>query len=237
MAMSVADKEFWDKRALTFPLDFERESIGILREMLKGYGGKTVVDLGCGPGTHSIALSSIFREVASVDYSTSMLDRLEVECEMRSIKNIGIFREDCMGFDPKCRYDVAFSCLCPVLYSLDGARKMESLSKDLCIFIGPSRTERIPEMRVLSDLGLDPIKKKFDTLDIYEELIKDRKVSSLCFEESLSVKRDKESVISGCNELMGNDIGVEMMIRDHVMGLDEELVMNKRDLMLISWEP
>ncbi|MGC9350464.1 MAG: class I SAM-dependent methyltransferase [Sulfurovum sp.] len=86
---SVAD---WDAKSKNY-LESARESdyINTLMERIDLTDAKTLLDIGCGPGTLSLPLANKLERVFALDYSSGMLKTLEEECQSEGVKNITTF--------------------------------------------------------------------------------------------------------------------------------------------------
>jgi 2-polyprenyl-3-methyl-5-hydroxy-6-metoxy-1,4-benzoquinol methylase len=79
----------WDKKAKSFNENIKDSSY--TKEFLYKINivdAKTLLDVGCGPGTISLELAPKFKHIYAMDYSRGMLECLENNCDMRNINNI-----------------------------------------------------------------------------------------------------------------------------------------------------
>lgn len=83
------NSEDWDKKAKGMNANVH-ESIYTKKftQLIDTKGCKTLLDVGCGPGTISIAMAPKLEQVFALDYSTGMLDCLEENCKTKGICNI-----------------------------------------------------------------------------------------------------------------------------------------------------
>ena len=159
----------------------------------------TVVDLGCGPGNQTIPFAGMFRKVYAVDSSHNMLDRLKHECERRMIRNVEIVEDDCLTVELPAKCQVAFSCMCPGMYSVEGLQTLERLSDDFCMFIGHLYEEQSPERTAFRDLGI-PFDSEFDTMGILDRFRGNRDIRVKKFRDF--PRRDPNDVVNRCCRLV-----------------------------------
>ena len=80
-------KEFWDRKARTFPRFAEGEDTyeaGILNKVRShgvDFNGSTVLDVGCGSGMYTIRLAREAARVTALDISDEMLNILRKDAE------------------------------------------------------------------------------------------------------------------------------------------------------------
>ena len=167
----------WDDRAETYPLDL-RESLSrafeIVRKETSEFG--TAADIGCGPGNFTYPLSTLFGKVYASDLSPNMLARVRRVCGERGITNVDTVESDAQELTLPGRIDLAFSSLCSGIWGLDGLKKLDSLSDDLCIYITHDPDESTIDMTFYDDLGLKPFTHE-KTLDYIDEFGKDHDIT------------------------------------------------------------
>lgn len=153
----------------------------------EGYlnGNRTLLDIGCGPGTYSFRFSEYVKAITAIDKSPRMIERILRESESRGIGNLQAGCADWNFYIPDEKYDVAFSSLCPPVNSSESILRMEKCSRDLCVYISsmPGNRDsiyfeiwnrlgrnytfegydtRYPR-RFLETLGRSPVLKVFET--------------------------------------------------------------------------
>jgi tRNA/tmRNA/rRNA uracil-C5-methylase (TrmA/RlmC/RlmD family) len=81
------DREFWEKRALSFTgyAELTRYAEGFLK-LMEIQPDWTVFDMACGGGTFAIPLAPKVREITAVDFSRNMLSMLERRCKEKKVK-------------------------------------------------------------------------------------------------------------------------------------------------------
>ena len=225
----------WDERALSYPMNFDRQSVSVavdLASRLEERG--SIIDIGCGPGTHSIPFSRIFDDVFAVDSSPAMLERLSTWSMDNGLTNIHAIQSDCSSLGSDMKYDLVFTCLCPGMYSLGSALMMERISSGYCMFIGPLYDEFSPERRILSSSGVEYV-PVFDTRAILAGLSEmGREVESLSFSERHNYP-DKGNLISRCLRLSSGCDDDRSRIERYVDSLDQ--IPEERALMCLLWRP
>lgn len=79
----------WDKKAPSFA-ERNRESpyVALFLARMVNCSDKTVLDIGCGPGTLSLPLAKMAQSVTSIDYSKKMLELLREQADRNSLANI-----------------------------------------------------------------------------------------------------------------------------------------------------
>ena len=163
----------WDKAADNYPLDFGRNSLKRALDIAINETAElgTAAELGCGPGNFTIPLSGVFRKVYASDMSANMLARLEEACAGRGIGNVEPILSDALELELPERCDLAFSSMCPGVSGIAGLEKLDSLSKDLCIYI---TFDRVPDMDagMLERLGIE-VPDRTGSLDFLSEFSQD----------------------------------------------------------------
>ncbi len=112
----------------------------------------TVLDIGCGPGTYAIPMSSKARHVIATDLNRGMLDRMEKECLLKGISNISTVQCDCLEVPQSCACDLAFVSLCPPMNCPEGLSYMERLGH-ACAYVSSCAFSEGLESRVWRSLG------------------------------------------------------------------------------------
>lgn len=98
-----------------------------------------VLDVGCGLGFLSIALSSYVKSVTALDISEIAIDFLEKECKKRRIANIKTLICDWKKHKPEKKYDMVFVCYCGG-FGTEDFYKLAKLSKGYVIGIISNRS-------------------------------------------------------------------------------------------------
>ncbi len=136
-------QEFWSLDAQYYLDEVRSESAfyDLVVDRLAGEGwarsGDDVLDVGCGPGTLALPLSSKVRSVTALDEAEGMLEVLEREAGTRGIRNITLQGGPWRKFQKKGMYDLVLASLSPAVRCADDLLAMEVASRDRCCLIMP----------------------------------------------------------------------------------------------------
>ena len=114
-------KEMWDKKASSYtrftgkPSIFQRQLYAKIEEFGVKFENKSVVDIGCGTGVHTLLLAQICREITGMDISGEMLKVMLEDVAKFNISNLTAVQSDFKNFNPNRVYDVAFSTMSPAI--------------------------------------------------------------------------------------------------------------------------
>lgn len=225
----------WDERADDYPLTMDRPStlyaIDLIKKEAEGFD--TIVDVGCGPGNESIPFSQFFGRVYSVDSSPRMLARLRKECSERKIENIETIESDCIGVQLPEKCQVAFSCLCPGMFSPEGMGTLERLSDDFCVFIGHLYEEDCIERKVFEDAGLR-FESKFDTLRVLDEFRGERDITQKRFADF--PQRKPEELLRRCLRIAEDATDEEReRLEERVSEVNLSSLPDENNVIVLSW--
>ncbi len=107
------EPEHWDKKAQQMAKNCANPNdpyIIRFRELMDFTGAKTLLDVGCGPGSIALSLADQFQSVIGIDYSTGMLDAAKERAQDLNIHNVQFERiawEDSWQNLPKVDISVA----------------------------------------------------------------------------------------------------------------------------------
>ena len=133
------EKDIWNNKTLAYEYDRMAKS-GHWRETVLNKIKKLefskdfkVLDIGAGPGTHSIPLSGEVRHVTSIEPADAMIDCLKENIKKLNIKNIDCIKKRWEDIDINselnCPYDVVISSFSLSVYDLkDAIEKMNKCS-------------------------------------------------------------------------------------------------------------
>lgn len=125
---------------------------------------RTLLDIGCGPGTYSFRFSEYVGSITAIDKSPRMIERISRESETRGIKNLQTGCTDWNLYLPDEKYDVAFSSLCPPVNSSGSILRMEKCSRNLCVYISSMSGNRDSiYFEIWNRLGRDYTFEGYDT--------------------------------------------------------------------------
>ena len=100
-------KEMWDKKAVSYPRFtgepsvFHRGLYAKIAEFGVKFENKSVVDIGCGTGVHTLFLAQICREITGMDISGEMLKVMVEDAAKFNITNLTAVQSDFKNFNPK----------------------------------------------------------------------------------------------------------------------------------------
>ena len=128
-------KEMWDKKASSYtrftgkPSIFQRQLYAKIEEFGVKFENKSVVDIGCGTGVHTLLLAQICREITGMDISGEMLKVMLEDAAKFNISNLTAVQSDFKNFNPNRVYDVAFSTMSPAIADEEDFSKFINLGE------------------------------------------------------------------------------------------------------------
>lgn len=122
----------------------------------------TVLDIGCGSGVYSIALSDKVKRVTGIDLSKTMVKYAREKAEAAGCGNVEFIGGDFRTMDFDEPYDVVIAHLTPAVSDGETFRKMMDLTRQYCAIAKPvRRTDSIlDELRKI--IGAEPGGKRMD---------------------------------------------------------------------------
>ena len=94
-----------------------------------------VLDVGSGPGTLALPLSSRVRKVIALDEAEGMLSALREECASRGITNVTTVSSSWSDFQGRGEHDMVLASQSPAIRSGSDLEAMERVSRDRCCLI------------------------------------------------------------------------------------------------------
>ena len=177
-ADSAASICAWDSVAGNYvydgSLNFENNSfLKFMQSKIKLSSEMTVLDVGCGAGAYSLALSSKVKKVVGVDFSPKMIEAAKCSAAKEGIENAEFFERDwhnCDGSEFSGQFDLVFARTTPAIADYESFVKMMKASRKYCFFCKPARrTDKVfDQLRAL--LGMentahdDSVAYAFDTV-------------------------------------------------------------------------
>lgn len=141
------------------------ESAGILRRDV------TVLDVGAGTGRFSLAFGALGARVTALDMDAPSLAVLMNRAKANRIPNMEIERGMWELFQPKDKYDVVFSAMCPAICDYDELLRMESMAHDACALIAVTRgSYDLHRKTLMRELDVHPAGMTTEALWYYNTL-------------------------------------------------------------------
>lgn len=135
-------KDFWDGLAEKFcsyeiPTFENNEFLQLLsREKMLNENG-FALDIGCGGGKYSLALSPYFKQVSGTDISKNMINGAKNKCSEENIKNVDFIEVSWEELDAekmgwKDKFDFVFAHMTPAVNDEETINKLRYVAKDWC---------------------------------------------------------------------------------------------------------
>jgi SAM-dependent methyltransferase len=141
-------KYFWDRKAKKYPLPFAEKCLEETERMLRivkqqgvVFAGKEVLDIGCGTGIYTLPIAREAASVTGLDFSETMLDRLNGEIKQHHIKNVKTLHANWRTFDISSNgfekvFDIVWTAMSMGVTNKGDVKKMEQCSKTWCVYVG-----------------------------------------------------------------------------------------------------
>lgn len=135
-------REFWNRRAETFPrydpreVTYESGMLDRMQAMGADFSGKRILDVGCGCGQFTIRLGMMAKAVTGLDVSEKMLSVLQEDAEKYGLKNIEYMRSDWLDFTPQKPYDMVFCTMTPALRTDEGKEQLLTYAGAQVVYMG-----------------------------------------------------------------------------------------------------
>ncbi|QSX07929.1 class I SAM-dependent methyltransferase [Alkalibacter rhizosphaerae] len=132
---------YWNMRASEFN-EQNRDNCGEIQDLLDQQNykveGKSMLDIGCGPGKCAVRFSRDFKYVTGVDISDQMIAYAKENAEEESRKNVEFHamaweKADLEALNWEDRFDVVVGSMTPAISNVNALKKMCRASKDLCM--------------------------------------------------------------------------------------------------------
>lgn len=144
---AIACNLFWDKKAKSYSEYKSKrdEKINPVLELLKEKGilkkSSKVLDIGCGPGIHAIAMARECQEVVALDISQEMLQYLDKNIKREGLNNIKYYKlnwekVNLSEYKWEKKFDLVFANMTPGIYNYSTFKKMLDASKGYCYLSG-----------------------------------------------------------------------------------------------------
>lgn len=141
-------RSFWEMKAKKYPQPFDQETLkktNAVIAMVKNKGvdtaGKRILDIGCGTGIYTLPLAREALQVTGIDFSKTMLTRLQDEARRHGIVNIDVIESPWQSLDVSLMklakfFDITWSAMSMAIKNEEDLEKMEICSKNWCVYIG-----------------------------------------------------------------------------------------------------
>ncbi len=193
--------KFWDLFSETYSSEQQgnmpRRIVEWLAEIDVIGDDKDILEIGSGPGTYSLILSELSRNVSCLDSSGKMLDRLFATAKTAGIDNLERIEADWNVYETERRWDTVISTLCSGLGNLDSIEHMDRLSKGNCVIVSWIENHGDDlQSEIWSELGKDYSYRKRSTDDIKDILeTSGRKIESRTFSDDIRIEIPVEEAI------------------------------------------
>ena len=207
----IRDAQFWDQRALTYPLPFDSDPLSftegvmaIMEGRCRPIEGARVLDIGCGTGTFSLPLALKGASVTALDFSGNMLNRLTAEAQRLGIRGVETIHASWKQFDPEFagllgRFDIVLSALSIAVKTTRDILKMERCSKDWCICIASGKVRRDALSEGIVRTFRAPLNQRPDIRRIRDKL--ENLGRTFCYESFTGTERDTKTPAQFADEV------------------------------------
>lgn len=155
--------EMWDSQAdktgyLTVPSVEEDAFLRLLDESGALHGGIDILDIGCGAGVYSMALSSIANRAVGIDISPRMIESGQRLVSSQGIRNVQLSCGDWNEADVAASsferaFDLVFAHNTPALSSFPAFQKLVRCSRGFCAACAPTSMDEPVLEELRAELG------------------------------------------------------------------------------------
>jgi SAM-dependent methyltransferase len=139
----TACEDFWNGRADSFNQnlkDKEKKTSILIESMMERnilHHKAKVLDIGCGPGTHSIPMAEKCQEVFSMDISENMLKILQDKATKLGLENVHPMKVNWVDINLEekqwdKKFDLVFASMSPAIHNYETLKKMCDASSGYC---------------------------------------------------------------------------------------------------------
>lgn len=177
-----SDTQMWDSQAddPTYQQVYDG-FIALLNE--EGMLGESfdVLDVGCGAGAYSLALSKSVNSVTAVDISPRMLQNAAKRCEETGVKNVNFLELDWLDADidklnMRNRFDLVFAHNTPALCDVETFEKLNDASRRFCAVCTPIYMDERIVTEIHKLLGWDAGEKQTITFPFMLDLLLQKRI-------------------------------------------------------------
>jgi SAM-dependent methyltransferase len=137
-SVDINSETMWDERANSFAAMKKTYGTQLTDKVLRYLKEKeiltkdsNVLDIGCGVGRYALPFAADAKEVTASDISGNMLQLVTEDIHRQGLTNIKTLKSDWRELTGS--YDLVFASMTPVLFCLEGLRKMSALSSRFCV--------------------------------------------------------------------------------------------------------
>ena len=218
---------------------FELKERKILRK------DRTLLDIGCGPGTYAIPMSSHVKQIDCIDSSMGMLNRLLAERDWNNVKNISVKLEDWRDRVSRKTHDVVFTSLCPPTNTPESILKMENCALKECVYISSANKDPVLSKDLWKRLGKNYSFEGYNTRYPFEFLKEcGRNPSLKMFSDEIVTDRSLEEAVQDEIKRLSVYTKVDEETQKIIMDVYSDhaedsriIVKSKLNLGLLTWTP
>lgn len=164
--------DLWDSMAESFnkfkvPTVGDSQFLKLVSENDMINSNSQVLDVGCGSGKYSIALSNLCENIIGIDLSPKMIENANNNKEIYKASNVEFYCEDWSSFDLSKhefnnKFDLVFAHMTPAINSAGTFEKLSKASKKYCVLCKPTRRNDPVYYKVKELVGISKNKESCD---------------------------------------------------------------------------
>ncbi|MEW9076985.1 class I SAM-dependent methyltransferase [Terrisporobacter glycolicus] len=164
--------DLWDSMAESFnkftvPTVGDSQFLKLVSENDMINSNSQVLDVGCGSGKYSIALSNLCENIIGIDLSPKMIENANNNKEIYKASNVEFYCEDWSSFDLSKhefnnKFDLVFAHMTPAINSAGTFEKLSKASKKYCVLCKPTRRNDPVYYKVKELVGISKNKESYD---------------------------------------------------------------------------
>ncbi|MCC3868858.1 class I SAM-dependent methyltransferase [Terrisporobacter mayombei] len=156
-----ASMDLWDSMAESFnkftvPTAEDSQFLKIVWENNMIDSNFQVLDVGCGSGRYSIALSNLCENITGIDLSPKMIENANNNKEAYKASNAEFYCEDWSDFD------LVFAHMTPAVNNAETFEKLSKASRKYCVLCKPTRRTDPVSDKVKELVGISKNKESCD---------------------------------------------------------------------------
>jgi len=133
----------WDKKASQYnrfshdKTSFQHLVLNKVAHRGISFGGKTILDIGCGTGVYTLHIAKNALHVTALDFSHEMLNILHQDAIQEGLdKKFTLACHTWSDFKPDTPFDIIFSSMSPAFKTDNDFVKMHLLAREYCVYLG-----------------------------------------------------------------------------------------------------